>query len=678
MRLILFAPLIALVIALDSPEILYTDISIANYTDSLAKIRDVKLKYYTFKHDSLSGRRQLGVIGIDAEKYFPDSLDVVKNYSLPSKDRNSPPTIIQNFPVIDKNVIFMHGVAALKEIITQFNELKMTLQSSLDTWDSQKQIFEEIERKLSLDNVHKNKELELLSFANSSLNRVTITLDELKVENLMRLKENELEERRALLAYQEKLALARMNHEEELARKSMEESIKYERELLEHRELMRRETTEALQKQRVELEKEIDIKRNQLEMDKIKAEIEAKALAERSNEDLILRQLRTQADLDTKRIVQSIQTISAQLSRLLSDFFSQPKQLFFIGSVLAAIALAYYLLKEFISFLRQLIQSKFGKPKLIRETNARGLWQSPWSAAGFSLFTERPESSMLFIQQVFKNVILCGEDRDRVMQLALTTRNSKRAGVPYRHVLLHGPPGTGKTLIARRLAEASGMDYAIMSGGDVGPLGEDAVTQLHGLFQWAARSRRGLLLFIDEAEAFLSSRQGMRSEDAHLRHALNALLYQTGTQSTQFMMVLASNRPQDLDSAILDRVDISLHVGLPIAPQRASLLELYMAVHVAPSAPATPTIFRSLWFWSLSSSKDRGIRVDEKCRQKDTLLKLAERLDGFSGREISKLMIAVRYALLLSASRVLTIDLLESVVKMKLKEHAEKSGFNNK
>lgn len=91
-------------------------------------------------------------------------------------------------------------------------------------------------------------------------------------------------------------------------------------------------------------------------------------------------------------------------------------------------------------------------------------------------------------------------------RIAQGTVNTKRHGAAYRHMMFHGPPGiycdrrnvcfcnayillnsypylliqgTGKTLFARSLALNSGLDYAIISGGDFAPLGRDAVTQLH-------------------------------------------------------------------------------------------------------------------------------------------------------------------------------------------------------
>ena len=67
-------------------------------------------------------------------------------------------------------------------------------------------------------------------------------------------------------------------------------------------------------------------------------------------------------------------------------------------------------------------------------------------------------------------------------------------------------------MAAKRLARTAGLDYAIMSGGDVAPLGGKAVQQLHEMFDWAERSRRGLLLFIDEADAFLGRRGNQMSE----------------------------------------------------------------------------------------------------------------------------------------------------------------------
>jgi ATPase family AAA domain-containing protein 3A/B len=43
------------------------------------------------------------------------------------------------------------------------------------------------------------------------------------------------------------------------------------------------------------------------------------------------------------------------------------------------------------------------------------------------------------------------------------------------------------------------------------------------------------------------------SED--MRNALNAFLYRTGEANRRFMLVLASNQPEQLDWAVNDRVD---------------------------------------------------------------------------------------------------------------------------
>jgi len=81
------------------------------------------------------------------------------------------------------------------------------------------------------------------------------------------------------------------------------------------------------------------------------------------------------------------------------------------------------------------------------------------------------------------------------------------------------------------------MDYAIMTGGDVAPMGREGVTAIHKVFDWASTTRKGLLLFVDEADAFLRKRSSETiSED--LRATLNAFLYRTGEQSNKWVCTL--------------------------------------------------------------------------------------------------------------------------------------------
>lgn len=66
-----------------------------------------------------------------------------------------------------------------------------------------------------------------------------------------------------------------------------------------------------------------------------------------------------------------------------------------------------------------------------------------------------------------------------------------------------------------------------------------------------------------------------------LRAALNAALFRTGDQSRDFAVVLATNRPADLDPAVLDRMDEALEFPLPGPAERARILDIYLNSYIA-------------------------------------------------------------------------------------------------
>ncbi|KAE8707859.1 4-coumarate:CoA ligase 3 [Hibiscus syriacus] len=147
--------------------------------------------------------------------------------------------------------------------------------------------------------------------------------------------------------------------------------------------------------------------------------------------------------------------------------------------------------------------------------------------------------------------------------------------------------------------------------------GNKAVTKIHQLFDWAKKSKRGLLLFIDEADAFLCEWNKTYMREAQ-RSALNALLFRTGDQSKDIVLALATNRPGDLDSAVADRIDEVLEFPLPGEDERFKLVKLYLDKYIAQAGSRKPA-----------------------------------KTEGFSGREIAKLMASVQAAVYGSEHSVL-------------------------
>ena len=171
-----------------------------------------------------------------------------------------------------------------------------------------------------------------------------------------------------------------------------------------------------------------------------------------------------------------------------------------------------------------------------------------------------------------------------------------------------------------------------------------------------------MLLFIDEADAFLCRRESAGMSEA-MRAALNAVLYRTGGQQRDFVLVLATNRPEDLDAAVADRVDELLEFDLPLPDQRAVILNMYMRQYIteAGAGGGRGGALRRLLFGGEQAKIIVEPGVDEAA-----LKAAAAATDGFSGRELAKLMAAVQGEVYGRADRKLTRGLLEEVVAYKV------------
>lgn len=246
---------------------------------------------------------------------------------------------------------------------------------------------------------------------------------------------------------------------------------------------------------------------------------------------------------------------------------------------LSLLALGVYTAKGATGVVSRYVEARIGKPTLVGETSRFAFLDALKNPLHYlKRLRAKPTDAL-------QGVVLNPKLEERLRDIAIATKNTRINKGMYRNVLMHGPPGTGKTMFAKKLAEHSGMDFAIMTGGDVAPMGKEGVTAIHKVFDWSHTSRRGLLLFVDEADAFLRKRSSEKiSED--LRAALNAFLYRTSEQNPKFMLVLASNTPEQFDYAINDRLDEMVEFTLPGLEERERLLRLYFDKYVLQPAAA--------------------------------------------------------------------------------------------
>lgn len=414
--------------------------------------------------------------------------------------------------------------------------------------------------------------------------------------------------------------------------------------VFEKQQIMLRET----EKLRAKNEKNAFERKALHELEQTKVREEAKTLGkikrERENADILLKQTESRSRLKKEAKIQLlekklcfVQNYTDNLINSLSD----PVKMTSLVASISMVIFSFFSCKYGLNVMGRYIDSRLGKPSLVRETS-RWSFRHPLKTLPVGLENnrllsfcfksrkhQRLNSEAKCSSDVFEGIIMNSTVRRRLEWLVKATIATGTSRAPFQNVLLHGPPGTGKTMFSKSLAKNSGLHYAILTGGDFSQLGRDAVTELHRVLDWAERSVKGTLLFIDEADAVLRrGREGGRKNmSEHMRNVLSAFLYRTSAPSNKLMVVLATNLPHTLDEAVLDRMDETVHIPPPGNEERSEIFFFYL--HRIRE--------------TLASAGSNAL--EEKSGLKAVCKKMAEKTNGFSGRAIEKMVVALQHSI---------------------------------
>ncbi|KAK6921325.1 ATPase, AAA-type, core [Dillenia turbinata] len=185
---------------------------------------------------------------------------------------------------------------------------------------------------------------------------------------------------------------------------------------------------------------------------------------------------------------------------------------------------------------------------------------------------------------------------------------------PCKGILLFGPPGTGKTLLAKALATEAGANFISITGSTLtSKWFGDAEKLTKALFSFASKLSP-VIIFVDEVDSLLGARGGAFEHEATRRMRNEFMAAWDGLRSKESQRILilgATNRPFDLDDAVIRRLPRRIYVDLPDAENRMKILKIFLA--------------------------------QEKLSSDFEFDKLANATEGYSGSDLKNLCIAAAY-----------------------------------
>ena len=152
---------------------------------------------------------------------------------------------------------------------------------------------------------------------------------------------------------------------------------------------------------------------------------------------------------------------------------------------------------------------------------------------------------------------------------------------PVKGVLLYGPPGTGKTMLAKAIANESGAAFINVRVSSLqSKWFGDAQKLVTAVFTLAWKLAPSII-FVDEVDSFLGKRrtgehEAVTNMKTEFMTLWDGFLSRGGQGQGSVMVLAATNRPHELDEAILRRLPRHFEVPLPATQDRESIIRLLL------------------------------------------------------------------------------------------------------
>lgn len=141
-----------------------------------------------------------------------------------------------------------------------------------------------------------------------------------------------------------------------------------------------------------------------------------------------------------------------------------------------------------------------------------------------------------------------------------------------RGVLLYGPPGCGKTMIAKALAKESGANFISIRMSSIMDKWYGESNKIVDAIFSLANKIQPCIIFIDEIDSFLRERASSDHEVTAMLKAEFMTLWDGLTSNGRIMILGATNRMTDIDSAFLRRLSKRFPIPLPTEDERRKIL----------------------------------------------------------------------------------------------------------